>query len=163
MTMDRASFCLAVSILAGVASALAAGAAQAQIYQWKDESGHTVLSDKPPPGSARNARKVDVESAPVAAPAPASAAGSASTADSELAFRKRQQDAQQKAEKEQRAQAEQDQRRENCDRVRAQLQSLESGERIALRDAQGERYFLDDAQREQEIARTKQTLQSLCR
>lgn len=162
MTMNRAFACLAVSIAACIASSFAATSAHAQIYQWKDESGRTVLSDKPPPGNARSTRKVDSEATPASAPAPAVAAP-ASNADRELAFRKRQIEAQQNADKEQRAQAEKDQRRENCERMRAQLQSLESGERIALRDAQGERYFLDDAQREQEIARTRQTLQSLCR
>ncbi|HOG03941.1 MAG TPA: DUF4124 domain-containing protein, partial [Accumulibacter sp.] len=65
-----------------------------------------------------------------------------------------------KAEKEQRLTA---QRQEDCDAARRSLQAMESGERVAMRDARGERYFLDDSQRQQEIARIRQTVQSNCK
>lgn len=147
--MKRATFCLAACLVVTGASA--------EIYQWKDENGRTVMSDKPPVGAQREVRQIDS-----AAPASANAAA-ASSADRELAFRKRRLEAQEQSAKDQRAQAEASENKANCERARSQLQTLESGERIALRDSQGERYFLDDAQREQEIARTRQAIQTLCK
>lgn len=128
----------------------------AQIYQWKDANGKTVISDKPPVGSASDARKVDAGS---------NAPGNSTQktlADRELEMRKRQKDAQdasEKATKEQSAAAE---KAKSCESARRYLQTLESGERVALRDDKGERYFMDDSQREQEIASTRQTIQSTC-
>lgn len=147
--MKRAFFC--------ITSCLVISTAGAEIYQWKDANGRTVMSDKPPVSTQRELRKVDADT-----PAPASSASS-SSADRELAFRKRRQEAQEKAEKDQRAQADASENKANCERARSQLQVLESGERVAFRDSQGERYFLDDAQREQEIARARQAVQSLCK
>ncbi|WP_184414993.1 DUF4124 domain-containing protein [Rhodocyclus tenuis] len=147
--MKRTLFC--------IATCLAVTGASAEIYQWKDANGRTVMSDKPPASVQREVRKIDAEAPASASTAPASAA------DRELAFRKRRQETQEKAEKDQRAQAEASENKANCERARSQLQVLESGERVALRDSQGERYFLDDAQREQEIVRARQAVQSLCK
>lgn len=130
--------------------------ANAQIYQWKDESGKTVISDKPPVGTASPAKKLDSAS-PSSSPS-----NQKSLADRELDLRKRQketQDSSEKAAKEQAASAE---RTKNCDAARHHLQTLESGERIALRDDKGERYFMEDAQREQEITSTRQLIQTNC-
>lgn len=140
-----------------VAVLLATTVVHAQIYQWKDENGKTVISDKPPSGNVRSARKIDAE-----APA-TNAAPQKSMADREMDFRKRQQETQEKtaqAQKEQQAAAE---KKDNCEKVRRYLASLESGERIALRDDRGERYFMEDAQRQQEIAKTRQTAQESCK
>ena len=76
-------------IAIAVAALLATTLANAQIYQWKDENGKTVISDKPPIGAARTSRKIEAE----APPAP-SAAPQKTTADREMDFRKRQQEAQ---------------------------------------------------------------------
>lgn len=140
-----------------VAALLVTTAVHAQIYQWKDENGKTVISDKPPAGAARTPRKIDAET-----PA-ANAAPQKTTADREMDFRKRQQESQEKAEKEQKEQAAAGQKKDNCERARRYLQSLESGERIALRDGQGERYYMEDAQRQQEISKAQQTVQADCK
>jgi len=158
MTMKRALF--------SIATCLVISGASAEIYQWKDANGRTVMSDKPPVSAQREVRQIDSgtpASANSSNPANPASAAPASTADRELAFRKRRQETQDKADKEQRAQAEASENKANCERARSQLQVLESGERVALRDSQGERYFLDDAQREQEIARARQAVQSLCK
>jgi len=140
-----------------VAALLAAGAVNAQIYQWKDASGKTVISDKPPTGNVRQARKIEAEE-PVASSAPAK-----TTADREMDYRKRQQEAQEKSDKAQKEEKAAADKKENCERARRYLQTLESGERIGLRDNNGERYYMEDAQREQETAKARQTVQSACK
>lgn len=140
-----------------VAALLVTTAVHAQIYQWKDENGKTVISDKPPVGAARAPRKIDAET-----PA-ANAAPQKTTADREMDFRKRQQESQEKTEKAQKEELAAGQKKENCERARRYLQSLESGERIALRDGQGERYYMEDAQRQQEIGKAQQTVQADCK
>ncbi|MEI7613443.1 MAG: DUF4124 domain-containing protein [Betaproteobacteria bacterium] len=140
-----------------VAILLTSTAASAQIYQWKDENGKTIISDKPPVGHSRIQRKADAE-----APAAATTAPQKSLADRELEFRKRQKDSQEKEEKAKKDENLAAQKQENCANLSRQLRSLESGERIALRNDQGERYFLEDAQREQEIAKARENYQSMC-
>lgn len=127
--------------------------ASAQIYQWKDENGKTVISDKPPIGTVPPARKIDA--------APTSSTPK-SVADKDLEFRKRQKEQQETSEKTEKEQTAAAENTKNCDSARRYLQTLESGERIAMRDDKGERYFMEDAQREQEIASARQALQSNC-
>jgi len=149
MAMKR--FVLTAALLCIVA------AAQAQIYKWQDQNNRTVISDRPPTGVVRKPRTIEAEAPPAAADA------GKTMADREMDFRKRQKESVErtdKAEKEQRLTA---QRQEDCDAARRSLQAMESGERVAMRDARGERYFLDDSQRQQEIARIRQTVQSNCK
>ena len=144
-------------IALALAALLATSVANAQIYQWKDENGKTVISDKPPVGgTARSSRKIEGE-APPAKPVPQK-----SIADREMDFRKRQQEAQEKTDKEQKEQAAAADKKENCERARRYLQSLESGDSIATYDDKGERIFMEDAQRQQEIAKAKQAMQASC-
>ncbi len=149
MAMKR--FVLTAALLCIVA------AAQAQIYKWQDQNNRTVISDRPPTGVVRKPLTIETEAPPAAADA------GKTMADREMDFRKRQKESverNEKAEKEQRLTA---QRQEDCDAARRSLQAMESGERVAMRDARGERYFLDDSQRQQEIARIRQTVQSNCK
>lgn len=132
--------------------------ASAQIYQWKDQNGKTVISDKPPVGQVTLQKQID--SAP---PAKTGAKQQPSLADRELEFRKRQKEAQENAEKAKKDEVASAERNESCQNARRQLQALESGERIALRDDRGERYYLDDAQRDQETAKTKRFLEAQCK
>ena len=140
-----------------VAVLLAAATSGAQVYEWKDEKGKTHFSDKPPPGSAR-AQQIDETPA-----GGASASGQKTTADRELEYRKRQKEAQDKAEKDQKDRAANTERKESCEAARRLLATLESGERVALRDEQGERYYMDDAQRAQESTKALQLIQSACK
>jgi hypothetical protein len=142
-------------ILLAVAVLLASAAADAQIYQWKDDNGKTVISDKPPAGSARQQRKIDAD-------APGENAVQKTTADRELEFRKRQKEAQENAEKSRQEQTVLAARKETCTAARRQLNALESGERIGLRDDKGERYFMDYAQRRQEIEKARQLAATNC-
>lgn len=140
-----------------VAALLVATAANAQIYQWKDESGRTFYSDKPPVGNVRQQQKIESEAPP------ANASPQKTVADRELEFRKRQKESLESGEKTRKEQAAASDMKENCENARRQLQLLESGERVALRDDKGERYFMEDAQREQEISKARQVVQSSCK
>ena len=132
-------------------------AANAQVYEWKDSQGKTHYSDKPPIGTSPVKKIGSAESsAPNSSP-------QKTTADRELEFRKRQKDAQESAEKAQKEQAASTDRKDNCANARRALEVLESGERIALRNDQGERYYLDDDQRQQETAKARQAIQSNCK
>ena len=139
-----------------VSACLFAASVSAQIYQWKDESGKTVISDKPPIGTTSTAKKIE------SAPATNAPAAQKSVADRELEMRKRQKESQDTSEKTAKDQAAAAEKAKNCDSARRYLQTLESGERISLRDDKGERYFMEDGQRAQETANTRQLIQTNC-
>ena len=139
-----------------IAAFLVTTATSAQIYQWKDESGKTVISDKPPAGSASTVKKVG------SAPSSSNPSAQKSTTDRDMEMRKRQQETQENLEKTAKDQAAAAGKAKNCESARRYLQTLESGERIALRDDKGERYFMEDTQREQETASTRQLIESNC-
>jgi len=128
----------------------------AQVYEWKDENGKTIYSDQAPVGNVRQLRKLDAGS-----PAAVSTTQK-SAADRELEFRKRQKEAQENTQKANQEQSASTDKQANCANARLQLQTLESGERVSLRDDKGGRYFMDDAQRDQEIAKMRQAVQSYC-
>lgn len=163
--------------VAGLAAALimALSATQAQVsaqaqWKWKDSSGQVHVSDLPPP---REIADKDVlerpnpsarRAAPVsAASAPASAAGARARVDPELEARRA------KAEHERLAKAKADddalsaQRGENCQRARAHLSALDTGQRIARLNSKGEREVLDDKGRAEEMQRARQVIASDCR
>ena len=140
-----------------VSALLVATAVSAQIYQWKDENGKTMISDKPPIGNVRQQKKIE------SAASAANTVPEKTAADKDLEFRKRQKEAQDSSEKARKEQTASADKKENCDIARRQLQALESGERISLRDDKGERYYIDDAQRAQHIAKMRQAVQSFCK
>lgn len=56
------------------------------------------------------------------------------------------------------------QNRENCERARIYLKSLQEGQRISQIDPRsGERVYLEDPQRPAEIARAQQAVDSNCK
>jgi Domain of unknown function (DUF4124) len=135
---------------------------QAQTYKWKDSQGRTVISDNPPPASARQVKPVEGTAPPAAETMPAADAQK-TTAEKDMEFRKRQQEAREKADKEAKAAAEAAQRREACDRARLHLQALESGRRMILPDGKGGETFLEDDQRGGEIERARKTIDESCK
>ena len=149
--MTMKPFALAVVAL------LVATAAGAQVYEWKDDKGKTHYSDKPPVETSRVQKISEPE------PSAPRSSTQKTTADRELEFRKRQKDAQENAEKAQNEQAVGVDRNASCENARRALEMLESGERIALRDNQGERYYMDESQRQQEAVKARQVMQSSCK
>jgi hypothetical protein len=150
------------------------GGAHAQIKCWTGADGKRVCGDTPPPGA-----KTTTIRAPAAPPAPAAAAkdakdakdakgakdarkGPLTPAEQEQEYRKRQEEAKKAAEKADQERQEVALKRENCERARESLRTLESGERIARTDAKGERVYLEDAQIQQEIGKARQEVRKWC-
>jgi hypothetical protein len=148
----------------GFASTVAALSAHAQTYQWKDSSGRTVISDNPPPASARGAKALGTSPAPApAASAPQTTDAAKTTAEKDMEFKKRQQEAREKSDKEAKEAAQAAQLRETCERARTHLQALESGRRMILPDGKGGETFLEDAQRGGEIERARNAIAESCK
>ena len=134
-----------------------ASPAGAEIYQWKDQNGKTVISDQPPMRQTPTKKIGDTSAGDGAS------SKQPSLADRDMEFRKRQQEAQERAEKEKKETAAAADKKDNCQNAREQLRLMESGERIALRDDKGERYYLDDAQRAQETDKARRFIESQCK
>ena len=149
------------------------GPAEAQ-WKWRDSRGQVHISDIPPPRDIPDKDVLQRPEAPVRKPAPAptpvAGASTASAAlpgkapvDPELEAKRK------RTEQEQAAQAEADKkkaaavRKDNCQRAREQLATLDSGQRIARIKADGEREILDDDQRAKEARRAREAIATECR
>ncbi len=156
--------------------ALAASPAQAGMqWKWRDATGATQYSDRPPPpstpdsailarptpSSARQVRVVEPASGASAAAA-GNAPAATKTADPELETRRKKSEEErvtrQKAEDDKQAKV----RADNCERARGYERSLKDGMRIARTNDKGEREILDDKARNEELQRTQETIQSNC-
>jgi type IV secretory pathway VirB10-like protein len=155
-------------------SVLCTSPAYAQ-FIWVDEKGVRQYSDMPPPPSIPKKRILKEPGSPSpslsAAPTEPAAEGTQPTAaakdkdkgpmtiaEKNADFQKRRAE---QAEKEKKA-AEEAQRAadkaRNCDQARAYHRALQSGDRIARTDKNGERYFLSDEQRAKETQDAKRVL-----
>lgn len=145
-------------------------------WQWIDNEGHKVFSDRAPPPdivdknilkrpNSRAVLPVDdseapspAAAAPVAVPGVAKAVG----VDKELEARKKQaadaEAAKRKAEEERVTKA----KIENCARAKQAKASLESGVRISRTNAAGEREILDDSAKANELKRIQGIITSDC-
>ena len=87
-----------------------------------------------------------------------------SVAEREADFRKRQMEGTEAQKKEEAKAAEMAQNRENCERARIYLKSLQEGQRIAQIDPKtGERIFIEDPERPAAIAKAQQAADSWCK
>ena len=155
-------------------------------YQWRDASGQMVFSDRPPPATVPEDRVIR---RPLAAPrstasaAPAAAQGAqgasapetagtsaptvaspatATAAERQLEAQRRARE-QEAAERKRREDAEFAQKlARDCEALRGDLRTLESGMRITRVNPAGEREFMSDEERTQRIGTVRQTLQSRC-
>ena len=161
---------LAASLCA-VALAGLSGPADAQ-WKWRDANGRITVSDLPPPRNIPpqnilSSPEQNAATRPVVAPAAPAAASAvlpaAPKVDAELQARK---EAAEKAEAERiKSDAEKtaQRRSENCRNARSHLAALNTGQRIARINAQGEREILDDKQRASESRRAQEVISSDCR
>lgn len=160
--------------------ALVAGSAAAQ-FVWIDASGTRQYSDRPPPASVpknkilkepsmelRNPRAADVEAAPATGQATVASAkdpaaapkGPMTTAEKNADYIKRkteQADKDKKAADEAKDAAD---KAKNCERAQAYNRSLQSGERIATTDKNGEKSYISDEKRAQDARDTQRVLES---
>ncbi|MEY2685196.1 MAG: hypothetical protein RJA09_2340 [Pseudomonadota bacterium] len=167
------------SVLCVASVAFGAVAAHAQAWQWTDEAGRKVYSDRPPPPTVPERAILKRPDTPLPPSAPttpatpqspgtpaagqtAAPAGAVAGTDSELEKRKKaaeQNDAaKQKVIEQQNAKI----RADNCRRARAAKATLESGVRLSTTNPKGERVFVDDGMRAEEARRINQVIQSNC-
>ncbi len=147
-----------------------AGVAQAQIKCWTAANGKRACGDTPPPGAKVTTVRTPAPAAPATAAPDAKDAkdakgakkGPLTPAERQQEYRKRQADSQKNAEMAEQERKVAQAKRDNCQRARETLRTLESGQRIARTDAKGERYFLEDAQIEQETVKARQEVQKSC-
>ncbi|MFN4341967.1 MAG: DUF4124 domain-containing protein [Azonexus sp.] len=167
MTSKALLICVVATALASLA-----GATLAETYQWKDSNGQTVISDTPPPTTAKNRRAIGgqppamVSEKPLEKAAdgatPTAAAGRKTTAEKDLEFRKRQQEAREKAEKQAKEEAAAAEKRENCERAKRNLTALENNQPMVTLDENGQRKVMDTTLRQQEIERAQRIIAETC-
>jgi hypothetical protein len=148
-----------MKLLAFAAMLMVAASTAAQQYKWVDQNGRMQYGDTPPTGV--KATRLRAPSEPPSSTA-TGAAKSLTPAEQEAEFRKRQADAQKAQEKDSQAAQNEQAKRDNCANARLQLSELESGQRIARMNAQGERYYVDDEQRVTETARARKAVSDWC-
>lgn len=161
-------------------------------WQWVDESGRNVFSDRPPPSHIPAAKilkrphgsmPVPPSPPPVSAPAAATAAapadGEAAAGDAADQADKKAPVALTPAEKSAKAAEESKRlaeeaarkkqeaqqakvRKENCERARVASNTLQPGMRVATINDKGERGFMSDAQRQGELTKAQQVIKNNC-
>ena len=146
--------------------------AQAQTYQWNDASGKTVISDTPPPASARDSRSLGLRQPAVVTGTPAEAATDKAAAspatpptmaEKEMEFRKRQQESREKSEKAEKEAAAAREKRDTCERARSNYRMLQSDLPLRQAGKGGDMQVMDDGQRRQELERTRRIMQEACK
>ncbi|MCE1242809.1 DUF4124 domain-containing protein [Oryzomicrobium sp.] len=175
--LARAAAIAGIAALAGLA-----GQAGAETYIWKDANGKTIISDSPPPRTSKTPARSsggDGKNPGYALPADkaeaaqgknaqassngAPAAAPKTMADKDLEFRKRQMENRDQEEKAAKEAQDKARRQDECKRASEYLAALQNGQRIARFNDKGEREILDDAQRDSEIARSRQSVNELCK
>lgn len=152
----------AIALTLLVAAVAGTVSVQAQTYQWKDKNGRTVISDTPQPGAPKAAQIGGITPAAAASgEKPVEAAKT--TAEKDMEFKKRQQDAKEKADKDAKEQAVAAEKKENCERAKRNLATLESNQPLNASDENGQRHLMDSATREQEMARARQIMADSCK
>ena len=163
-------------ILGATAALLLALPAAAQ-WQWVDQDGRKVFSDRPPPTDIPDKniikrpakRSVNVaperaanEQASTPASAPASASSGPAGVDKELAARRKKAEDMEAEKRRLDKEKIERTRADNCARARQAKRDLEAGGRIARTNEKGERVILDDAARAADMQRANQIIASDC-
>ncbi len=142
---------------------LLAAPAQAQLYKWVDANGRVQYSDRKPTDTRQQPQEVRNTVSSIGSQSTGAAAGGKSAADLDKDFQKRRQEQADAQQKQQQAAAEQKQNSEACDSARRNLAALNSGQRIARFNQQGEKTYLDDSNRVRETERAQQQVQTNCK
>jgi hypothetical protein len=153
-----------IRLLMGCAAMLLAGAAAGQIMECVDAKGNKEYAQTCPPGTAKETRLMKSGAGAASSGAGSAAPAGKSLAEREAEFKKRnleRQEAETKAAK-QKSDAKDTDR--GCNDARAQLRSLQEGQRISRVDPNtGERSFLEDKDRPGEIANAQKAVDNWCK
>lgn len=144
---------------------LSIGSAALAQYVWLDEKGTKQYSDMPPPTSvpAKHILKMpgnfSVPNSDVSSvPADSKDKAPPTLAEQNAAFKKRQDEQAAKDKKAADSAKEAADKAKNCESARAYQRTLDSGQRIAQVDKNGQRTIFDDSQREQASRDNKRVL-----
>ena len=139
-------------IIIGLAAALFATVAQAQLYKYVDKDGRTVYSDQPP---------ANVDSKLVNTPSSSSASKSFVERDKEMEkLRGKARDEAKKADEKEKTAAAQDER---CRQANERLRALVDGGRIWKYDDKGERTIMSDEEIESERGKAQKLVDEACK
>ena len=134
-------------------------------YVWLDEKGFKQFSDQPPPASVPKnkilkfpGRTIDNSGDDADTDQIKAAKPPETVAEKEAAFKKRRDEMAAKAKKAEEQEKNAAAKADNCRRMREYKQSLDSGQRIAQFDANGNRTMMSDEKRNQELSSMSQSL-----
>jgi septum formation inhibitor MinC len=130
-----------------------------QLYKWVDSNGRVQYSDRKPPDGKQ---VQEVRSTVSSIGSQGAGAGGKSPSELEKDFQKRQQEQTEAQQKQQQTAAAEKQKSTNCAAARSNLAALNSGQRVARFNSQGERVYLDDAARASEVEHAQQAVKANC-
>ncbi len=141
-------------------------------WMWKDEGGHVIASDQPPPpGTPQSSILKQPRPRPTTTPvAPSDPGKDAPKPDAPKSLADRDLDSKQqaKADADAAKKAEDEANRAkameaNCSAVRGNLAALQAGGRAARYNDKGEKVYIDDSQRQDEINKQQAQVSQYCK
>ena len=163
---------LVTSLAATLATFAIAPTPAAAQWIWKDEAGHVMASDQPPPVGTPESHIVKKprprNPASTAAPAAADpakdspSAPAKSLADRDLDSKLKQKEAADAAKKAEDDATRANAMKQNCSSSRGNLAALQSGGRAARFNEKGEKVFISDADRQGEISKQQSQITQYC-
>lgn len=134
-----------------------AGHAHADLYKWTDAQGKVHYTDQPPTMNAQSIKPAQAGQAETTTQA------TKSLNEQDQAYKKRREEAEQarlKADKE----AEQARiQRENCDKARSNLTTLQNSSRVYTTNSAGQRAYMNDAARSEALANSQKAVSDFCK
>ena len=174
MKCTRPSPALLMSLLLTSVALLATPAKAGTQWKWKNASGATQYSDRPPPAgtpeanilqrpsmsrAVQMAKPASESEAAASAPKPAGTKAPESELDAKKRKAEEEKEAKRKADEEKIAKVKAD----NCAQARTYERTLNDGVRVARTNSKGEREILDDKGRAAEQRRTQEAISANCK
>lgn len=157
-------------------AASAVSPVSAQSYRWKDAKGQTIISDTPPPRSAKaesSGVSQKQDSAPnsslPATSKEANAVNSKTTsapktiAEKDMEFKKRQKDEQERIDKASLEQKNAASNKQACETARQAISALQSSGQINHLNSKGETVPMDGNARKNELERARKVAEETCK
>lgn len=131
--------------------------AHAELYKWTDGQGKVHYTDQPPTVNAQTIKGT-----------PAGQAETTNQATQSLnakdqAYQKRRKEAEEARAKTEKEAEQARAQRENCDKARKNLSTLQNSPRVYTTDAAGQRTYMDDATRASSMANSQKAVSDFCK
>lgn len=132
----------------------------AEIYTWKDSSGKTVYSDRPPTGV--DAVPMNIKAPKAAVKSKQSQVQDSQSSASDSAQEVAKKNAQIKEQNAKVAENNAKIKEQNCKNARQALSSLQGGMRVAVPDGKGGRTFPNDVERNRMVQKANEDVKTWC-